>query len=51
MQEPRKISRDDAFICPVDYLPHGGSPPGQDPNLDPAFVEHHSLDDGAHYTD
>ena len=50
MQELRKISRDYPFICPVDSLPHRGSPAGQDPNVDPTFVERHSLDDGAHYT-
>ena len=50
MQELRKISRDYPFICPVDSLPHRGSPPGEDPNVDPTFVERHSLDDGAHYT-
>jgi hypothetical protein len=30
-------------------MPHRGSPPGEDPNVDPTFVERHSLDDGAHY--
>lgn len=49
MQELRKISRDFPFICPVDFLPHRGSPPGEDPNLDPTFVERHSRDDGDHY--
>jgi len=49
MQELRKISRDYPFICPVDFLPHRGSPPGSDPNLDPTFVERHSRDDGDHY--
>ncbi len=49
MQEFRKISRDYAFICPVDFLPHRGSPPGADPALDPTFVERHSRDDGDHY--
>jgi hypothetical protein len=50
MQELRKVSRDYPFICPVDLMPHRGSPPGEDPNVDPTFVERHSLDDGAHYT-
>ena len=49
MQELRKISRDYQFICPVDFLPHRGSPPGSDPNLDATFVERHSRDDGEHY--
>jgi hypothetical protein len=49
MQELRRISRDYPFICPVDFLPHRGSPPGKDPNLDPTFVERHSRDDGEHY--
>ena len=49
MQELRKISRDYPFICPVDFMPHRGSPPGHDPNTDPAFVERHSADDGGHY--
>ena len=49
MQELRKISRDYPFICPIDHLPHRGSPPGQDPNTDPTFVARHALDDGAHY--
>lgn len=49
MQELRKISRDYPFICPVDFLPHRGSPPGSDPNLDRTFVERHSRDDGEHY--
>ena len=49
MQELRKISRDYPFICPVDAMPHRGSPPGEDPNTDPTFIERHSLDDGAHY--
>ena len=49
MQELRKISRDYPFICPVDLMPHRGSPAGEDPNADPAFVERHSRDDGAHY--
>jgi hypothetical protein len=50
MQELRKISRDYPFICPVDSMPHKGSPPGEDPNLDPTFVANHREDDGAHYT-
>ena len=50
MQELRKIGRDFPFICPVDFMPHKGSPPGQDPNLDPGFVANHREDDGAHYT-
>jgi len=50
MQELRKVSRDYPFICPVDFMPHRGSPPGEDPNVDPTFVERHSLADGAHYT-
>jgi len=49
MQELRKVSRDFPFICPVDFKPHRGSPPGSDPNLDPTFVERHSPDDGDHY--
>ena len=49
MQDLRKISREYPFICPVDSKPHKGSPIGQDPNLDPTFVERHSEDDGAHY--
>ena len=49
MQELRKISRDYPFICPIDYLPHRGSPPGRDPNQDPGFVASHRQDDGAHY--
>jgi hypothetical protein len=49
MQELRKISRDYPFICPVDYLPHRGSPPGQDPNQDPEFIAGHRQDDGGHY--
>jgi hypothetical protein len=49
MQELRKISRDYPFICPVDYLPHRGSPPGQDPSQDPGFVASHRQDDGGHY--
>ena len=49
MQELRRISRDFGFICPVDFLPHRGSPSGEDPNLDPTFVERHSRDDGDHY--
>ena len=50
MQELSKIAREYPVICPVDSLPHRGSPPGDDPNVDPTFVERHSLDDGAHYT-
>jgi hypothetical protein len=49
MQELRKISREYPFICPLDYLPHRGSPPGQDPNQDPEFVAAHRQDDGSHY--
>lgn len=49
MQEFRRISRDYPFICPVDFLPHRGSPLGEDPNLDSTFVERHVRDDGAHY--
>lgn len=49
MQELRKISRDYPFICPVDSKPHKGSPPGEDPNLDPMFVANHRTDDDAHY--
>jgi hypothetical protein len=49
MQEFRKISREYPFICPVDFLPHRGSPPGSDPNLDPDFVARHRQDDGDHY--
>jgi hypothetical protein len=49
MQELRKISRDYPFICPVDQLPHRGSPAGHDPYADPTFVERHRRDDGAHY--
>jgi hypothetical protein len=49
MQELRKIGRDYPFICPVDFKPHKGSPPGEDPNLDPTFVANHREDDGAHY--
>ena len=49
MQELRKIGRDYPFICPVDFKPHKGSPPGSDPNLDPTFVANHREDDGAHY--
>jgi hypothetical protein len=37
------------FICPVDFKPHRGSPPGQDPNLDPTFAQTHREDDGAHW--
>ena len=50
MQDLRKVSRDYPFICPVDFKPHKGSPPGQDPNSDPTFIERHDLNDGAHYT-
>jgi hypothetical protein len=50
MQEFRRIGRDYPFICPVDFTPHRGSPPGSDPNLDPDFVASHRLDDGAHYS-
>jgi hypothetical protein len=50
MQELRKVGREFPFICPVDSMPHRGSPVGEDPNLDPGFVERHSADDGAHYT-
>jgi hypothetical protein len=49
MQELRKISREYPFICPVDQLPHKGSPPGEDPTDDPTFIETHRQDDGAHY--
>ena len=49
MQELRKIGREYPFICPVDFKPHRGSPPGEDPNLDPDFVASHREDDGAHY--
>jgi hypothetical protein len=49
MQELRKISREYPFICPVDSMPHKGSPIGEDPNLDPTFVANHREDDGAHY--
>lgn len=49
MQELRKIGREYPFICPVDFKPHKGSPPGEDPNLDPTFVANHREDDGAHY--
>ena len=47
MQELRKIGREYPFICPVDFKPHKGSPPGQDPNFDPTFVANHREDDGA----
>ncbi len=50
MQDLRRVSRDYPFICPVDFMPHKGSPPGQDPNNDPTFVERHDPNDGAHYT-
>ena len=49
MQDLRKIGREYPFICPVDFKPHKGSPPGSDPNADPTFLANHSLDDGAHY--
>jgi hypothetical protein len=49
MQELRKIGREYPFICPVDFKPHKGSPPGEDPNLDPGFIANHREDDGAHY--
>ncbi len=49
MQELRKIGRDYPFICPVDFRPHKGSPPGRDPNLDPQFIANHREDDGAHH--
>jgi hypothetical protein len=49
MQELRKIGREYPFICPVDFKPHRGSPPGEDPNLDPTFVANHREDDGQHY--
>ena len=49
MQELRKVSRDFPCICPVDFKPHKGSPPGQDPNLDSNFVATHREDDGAHW--
>lgn len=49
MQDLRKIGREYPFICPVDSKPHKGSPPGEDPNLDPTFVERHDLNDGAHF--
>lgn len=49
MQELRKISRDYPFICPVDFKPHRGSPPGSDPREDPLFVATHREDDGSHY--
>jgi len=51
MQELRKIGRAYPFICPVDFKPHRGSPPGSDPNLDPTFVANHREDDGDHYLD
>ena len=50
MQELRKVGRAYPFICPVDFQPHKGSPPGEDPNLDATFVANHREDDGAHYT-
>lgn len=49
MQELRKIGREYPFICPVDFKPHRGSPPGEDPNQDPSFVANHREDDGDHY--
>jgi hypothetical protein len=49
MQELRKISREYPFICPVDFKPHKGSPPGEDPNNDPTFIANHREDDGSHY--
>jgi hypothetical protein len=49
MQDLRKVSRDYPFICPVDFKPHRGSPPGEDPNLDPTFIANHREDDGGHY--
>jgi hypothetical protein len=49
MQDLRKVGREYPFICPVDFRPHRGSPPGQDPNLDPNFVTTHREDDGAHW--
>jgi hypothetical protein len=49
MQELRKVSRDYPFICPVDFKPHRGSPPGEDPNNDPQFIPNHREDDGDHY--
>jgi hypothetical protein len=49
MQELRKVSREYPFICPVDFKPHRGSPPGQDPRLDPDFVPTHREDDSAHW--
>ena len=49
MQQLRKISRDYPFICPVDFKPHRGSPPGEDPNNDPTFIASHREDDGGHY--
>ena len=51
MQELRKIGREFPFICPVDFKPHRGSPPGEDPNRDPEFIATHREDDGAHYLD
>lgn len=50
VQELRKISRDYPFICAVDFMPHHGSPPGEDPYAGPTCVERHSLDDGSHYS-
>jgi hypothetical protein len=47
MQELRKIGREYPFICPVDFKPHKGSPPGSDPNLDPSSVANPRAVDGA----
>jgi hypothetical protein len=49
MQELRKVGREYPFICPVDFKPHRGSPPGEDPREDPEFIPNHREDDGAHY--
>lgn len=49
MQDLRRIGRDYPFIRPVEGKPHRGSPPGEDPNTDPTFVERHDLEDGAHF--
>jgi hypothetical protein len=49
MQELRKVGREYPFICPVDFKPHRGSPPGRDPREDPDFVGNHTQADGAHY--
>jgi len=48
MQELRKISREYPFICPVDSLPHRGSPRGEEPSADPTFSTHR-VDDGGHF--